>query len=121
MCEKTVVPAKKFNFGIFFKFRVLSVHPLITNCCVCRSHGSISSAFLWVVAVLLVLLCFFFLLVYHCVHFVVVFGTVGTGGCSVIGIEFVDGREPGCWAGKGLGEGAGKDQGEVAGKEQGRV
>ena len=50
-----------------------------------------------------------------------VFGTVGTGDCSVIGIEVVDGREPGCWVGNGLGEGAGKEQGEVAGKDQGRV
>ena len=73
------------------------------NCCVCRNHGSSSSAFLWVVAVLLVLLCFLFLLVYHYVHFVVVFGTFGTGGCSVIGMEVVAGRELGCWVGKGLG------------------
>ena len=68
--------------------------------------------FIWVVAVLLVLLYLLFLLVYHCVHFVVVFGTVGTGGCSAIGMEVVVGREPGCWVGKGLGEGAGKEQGE---------
>ena len=86
------------------------------NCCVCKNHGSISSAFLWVVAVLLVLLCFLFLLVYHCVHFVVVFGTVGTCGCSVIGMEVVAGMEPGCWVGKGLWEGAGKERGEVDGK-----
>ena len=50
-----------------------------------------------------------------------VFGKVGTGGCSVIGMEVVAGREPGCWVGKGLEEGAGKEQGEVAGKEQGWV
>ena len=25
-------------------------------------------------------------------------------------VEVVSGREPGCWAGKGLGEGAGKEQ-----------
>ena len=87
----------------------------------CRNHGSSSSAFLWVVAVLLVLLCFLFLLVYHCVHFVVVFGKVGTGGCSAIGMYVVAGREPGCWVGKGLREGAGKEQGGVVGKEQGRV
>ena len=42
-----------------------------------------------------------------------VFGTVGTGGCSAIGIEVVAGREPGCWVDKGLGEGAGKDQEQV--------
>ena len=40
-----------------------------------------------------------------------VFGTVGTGGCSEIDIEVVSGREPGCWVDKGLGEGAGKEQG----------
>ena len=39
----------------------------------------------------------------------------------MIGMEVVAGREPGCWVGKGLGEGAGKDQGEVDGKDQGRV
>ena len=87
----------------------------------CRNHGSSSSAFLWVVDVLLVLLCFLFLLVYHCVHFVVVFGMVGTGGCFAIGIEDVVGREPGCWVDKGLGGGAGRERGEVAGKELGRV
>ena len=71
---------------------------------------------------ILVLLYFLFLFVYRCVNFVVVFGTVGTGGCgSVIGVEVVAGREPGWWVGKGLGEGAGKEQGEVAGKNQGRV
>ena len=79
----------------------------ILNCCVCKNHGSSSSAFIWVVAVLLVLLCFLFLLVYHCVHFVVVVGTNGTGGCSVIGMEVVAGREPGCWVGTGRGVGAG--------------
>ena len=94
----------------------------IHNCCVCRNHGSSGSAFLWDVAVLLVLLCFLFLLVYCCVNFVVVFGTVGTGGCgAVIGMEVVSGRDTVCWGGKGLGEGAGKEQGEVAGKDQGRV
>ena len=81
----------------------------------CRNHGSSSSAFIWVVAVLL------FLLVYHCVNFFVVFGTVGTGGCSVIGIVVVDGREPGCWVDKGLGEGAGRERGKVARKDQGWV
>ena len=49
------------------------------------------------------------------------FGTVGTGGCSVIGMEVVAGRESGCWVGKGMGEGDGTDQGEVAGKRQGWV
>ena len=49
------------------------------------------------------------------------FGTVGTGGCSVIGTEVVADREPGCWVGKGLGEGAGEEQGYVAGQDQGRV
>ena len=93
----------------------------ILNCCVCRNHGSISSVFLWGVAVLLVLLCFLFLLVYHCVHLFVVFGTVGTVGCYAIGIDVVVGRGPGCWVDKGLGEGAGKEQVEVAGKEQRRV
>ena len=91
------------------------------NCCVCRVHGSRSSAFLWIVAVLLVRLCFLFLLVYYCGHLFVVFGTVGTGDCYVFGMEVVVGREPGCCAGKGLGEAAGKEQGEVAGKEQGWV
>ena len=76
-----------------------------------RNHGSSSSAFLWVVAVLLIILCFLFLLAYHCVHLFVVFGTVGTGGCSAIGIEVVSGREPGFWVDKGLGEGAGKERG----------
>ena len=46
-----------------------------------------------------------------------VFGTVGTGGCSMIGIEVVAVREPGCWVGKGLVEGAGKEQEGVDGKE----
>ena len=68
------------------------------NCCVFRNRGSSSSAFLWAVAVLLVLLCFLFLRVYRCVHFVVVFGTVGTGDYgSVICMEVVAGRGPGCW------------------------
>ena len=86
------------------------------NCCVCINHGSGSSAFIWVVAVLLFILCFLFLLVYCCVHFFVAYGTVGTGGCFVIGIEVVAGRGPGCWVGEGLGEGSSKDQGGVAGK-----
>ena len=51
----------------------------ILNCCVCRNRGSSSRDFLWAVDVLLVLLCFLLLLVYRCVHFVVVFGTVVTG------------------------------------------
>ena len=94
----------------------------ILNCCVCRNCGSSSSAFLWDVAVLLVLFYFLLLLVYRYVHFVVVFGTVGTGGYGfVIRMEVVAGREPGCWVGKGLGEGAGNEQGEVACKDQGRV
>ena len=86
----------------------------ILNCCLCRNRGSSSSVFIWAVAVLLVLLCFLFLLIYRCIHFVVVFGTVGTGeyGC-VIGMEIVAGRETGCSVGKGLGEVAGKDQGRV--------
>ena len=83
----------------------------ILNCCMCRNHGYSSSSFLWVVAVLLVLLCFLFLLVHHCVRLFVVFGTIDTGGCSAIGIEVVAGRDLGCWVDKGLGEGAGKDQG----------
>ena len=83
------------------------------NCCVCRNCGSGSSAFISAVAVLLVFICFLSLIVYHCVHLVVVFGTVGTGGCSVIGMEVVVVKEPGCWVGKGLEEGAGKDQGSV--------
>ena len=70
----------------------------------CRNRGSISSYFIWTVAVFLVLLCFLFLLVYHCVHFVVVSGTVGTGDSgSVIGMEVIAGREPDFWVGKGLG------------------
>ena len=86
----------------------------ILNCCVCRNCGSRSSAFLWAVAVILVLLCFLFLPVYRCVHFVVVYGKVSTGDSgSVIGMEVAAGREPGCWVGKGLGEVAGKDQGRV--------
>ena len=93
----------------------------ILNYCVCRNHGSSSSAFLWVVDFLLILLCFLFLLVYHWVHLLVVFGTIGTGGCFVIGMEVVAGMEPGCWVGKGLGEGAGKEQGGVVGKEQGQA
>ena len=48
----------------------------ILNLCVCRNHGSSSSAFIWAVAVLLFLLCFLFLLVYHCVHLFVVVGMV---------------------------------------------
>ena len=85
----------------------------------CRNRGSSSISFLWAVAVLL---CFLFLLVYCCGHFVVVSGTVGTGDSgSVVGMEVVAGREPGCWVGKGLGEGAGNEQGEVACKDQGRV
>ena len=91
------------------------------NCCVCRNHGSRSSAFLWVVDVLLFLLYLLFLLVYYFVHLFVVFGMVGTGGCSAIGIEAVTGREPGCWVDKGLEEGAGMERWEVAGKEQGWV
>ena len=78
----------------------------------CRNRGSSSSAFLWAVAVLLVLLCLLFLLVYHCGHFVVVSGTVGTGDYfSMVGMEVVAGREPGCWVGKELGEADGKGQG----------
>ena len=80
----------------------------------CRNHGSSSSAFLWVFTVFLVLICFFFLLVYRCGHFVVVSGTVGTGDSgSVVVMEVVAGREPGCWVGDGLGEAAGKDQWQV--------
>ena len=90
----------------------------ILNFYVCRNHGSRSSAFLWDVAVLLFLLCFLFLLVYHFVHLFVVFGKVGTGGCFAIGIEVVAGRELGCWVDKGLVDGAGKRWGGVAGKEQ---
>ena len=74
----------------------------------CRNHGSSSSTFLWVVAVLLFLFCFLLLLVYRCVHLFVASGTVGTGGCFAIGIEVVVGREPDCWFDKGLGEVAGK-------------
>ena len=86
----------------------------ILNCCAWRNCGSSSSVFLWAVAVLLVLLFFLFFLVYPCVHFVVVFGMVGTGDYgSVICMEVLAGREPGCWAGK--------EMGEVAGKEQGRT
>ena len=48
-------------------------------------------------------------------------GTVGTGGCSAIGIEVVAGSKPGCWVDMGLGEGAGKERGKVAGKENGWV
>ena len=84
------------------------------NCCVCRNRGSSSSAFLWGVDVLLFLLCFLFLLIYRCVRFGVVFGTVGTGDYGyVIDMEVVVGREPGCWVGKGLGEVADKEQGRV--------
>ena len=75
----------------------------------CRNRGSSSSAFLWAVDVLLVFLCFLFLFVYRCGNFVVVSGTVGTGDSgSVIGMEVVAGREPGCWVGKRLGEADGK-------------
>ena len=88
------------------------------KCCVCRNHGSSSTYFLWVVAVIL---CFLFLLVYHCVHLFVVFGTIGTGSFYAIGIEVVAGIEPGCWVDEGLGEGAGKEKGEVSGKDQGWV
>ena len=80
----------------------------------CRNRGSRSSYFLWSVAVLLVLLCFLFLIVYRRGHFVVVSGTVGTGDYgSVIGMEVVAGREPGCWVGKGIGYISGKVQGQV--------
>ena len=80
----------------------------------CRNRGSGSSAFLWGVAVLLVLLCFPFLRVYRCGHFVVVSGTVGTcDSGSEIGMEFVAGGEPGCWVGKGVGEAAGKERGRL--------
>ena len=80
----------------------------------CRNRGSSSSAFLWAVAVILVLLCFLFLLVYRCVHFVVVYGKVSTGDSgSVIGMEVAAGREPSCWVGKELGEADGKEQGWV--------
>ena len=85
----------------------------------CAYHGSSSSAFLWVVAVFLVFLCFLFLLVYRCVHFFVASGTVGTGGCFAIGIEVVVGRVLVCWVDLGLGVGYGKVRGEVAGKEKG--
>ena len=41
-------------------------------------------------------------------------GTVGTGDYgSVIGMEIVAGREPGCWVGKGIGEADVKDHGRV--------
>ena len=70
----------------------------------CRNRGSSSSAFLWAVAVLLILLCFLFLLVYRYGNFVVVSGMVGTGDyCSVIGMDVVAGRETCCWVVKGLG------------------
>ena len=40
--------------------------------------------------------------------------TVGTGDSgSVVGVEVVVGREPGCWVGKGLGESSCKEQGRV--------
>ena len=81
------------------------------NCFVFRNHGYSSSAFLWVVAVILFLLYFLFLLVYLCINFFVASGTVGTGGCFAIGIEVVVGRDPGCWVDKELGEGSGKDWG----------
>ena len=83
----------------------------ILNCCVCKNHVSSSSAFLWDVAVLLFLLYFLFLAVYHCVHFLVVIGTVGTGCCSAIGVEVVVGRETGCWVDKGRGGVSGKERG----------
>ena len=80
----------------------------------CRNHGSSSSAFLWVFTVFLVLLCFLFLLVYHSVNCFVVFDTVGTGDSgSVIVMEVVAGRGPGCWVGERMGEAAGKDQWQV--------
>ena len=70
----------------------------------CRNRGSISSTFLWSVAILLVLLCFLFLLVYRCGHSVVVSDTFGTGDYGyVVGMEVVANREPGCWVVKGLG------------------
>ena len=47
-----------------------------------------------------------------------VFGTVGTGCCSAIGIEVVAGKDPGCWVDKGLGEVASKERRKVAGKDQ---
>ena len=79
-----------------------------------RNRGFRSSAFLWVVAVLLVLLCLLLLLVYRCSHFIVVSGTVGTGDYgSEIGMEFVAGIEIGYWAGKGMGESAGNEQWRV--------
>ena len=47
-------------------------------------------------------------------YFVVVSGTVGTGDSgSVVFMEVVSGRKPGCWIGKGLGEASGKEQGRV--------
>ena len=80
----------------------------------CRNRGFSSSAFLWAVSVLIFLLCFLFLLVYRCGHFVVVSGTVGTGDSGyVIVMEVFADREPGGWIGKGLGEDAGTDQGRV--------
>ena len=82
----------------------------ILNCCACINHVSSSSAFIWAVDVLLFLLCFLFLLVYHYVPLFVAVGTVGTGGCSVISIEVVVGREPGCWVDKGMGKGVGRYQ-----------
>ena len=84
----------------------------------CRNRGSSSSAFLWAVSILLVILCFLFLLVYRCGHFIVVSGTVGTADSgSVVGMEVVAGREPGFCVDKGLGEVDGKEREEVAGKE----
>ena len=84
------------------------------KCCVCRNRGSSSSAFLWAVSFLLSLLYFLFPLVYRCIHFVVVFGTVGTGDYGyMIGMEVVAGRELGFWVCKGIGEGASKEQGRV--------
>ena len=50
-----------------------------------------------------------------------VFGKVGTGSYSVIDMEVVAGRKPGCWVGKGLGEGTGKEQEGVDRKEHGSV
>ena len=80
----------------------------------CINRGSISCAFIWAVAVLLVLFCFLFLLVYNCGHSVVVYDTVGTVDYgSVVGMEVVADREPICWVGKGLGDAADKEKGRL--------
>ena len=80
----------------------------------CRNRGSSSSSFLWAFSVLLVLLCFIFLLVYRCGHSVAVSDTVVTvDSGSVVGMEVVADREPDRWVGKGLGEADGKEQGRV--------